>query len=67
MAFKGAFMAKNTGKKHRQGSVSGRSQVQNPQNGCFVKRDTNTGRFIAVKKDKAPFKGGAVEPDGRKK
>lgn len=46
-----------TGDGHRNGAVRDRSQVHNPQNNRWVKRDTNTGRFIDQKSDKEPFKG----------
>lgn len=59
-------MAKNTGNGHRNGAVKDRSQVQNPKTGDYVKRDTDTGRFIDVKKGGEPFKGVAKEPDDRK-
>jgi hypothetical protein len=38
-----------------QGETRDRSQVQNP-NGHWVKRDTDTGRFLDVKHDDKPFK-----------
>lgn len=60
-------MAKNTGDGYRQGSVTDRTQVQNPRTGNFTKRDTDTGRFIDVKQDGQPFKGVAKEVDGRRK
>lgn len=42
---------------HRNGAVRERSQTQTPS-GHYVKRDTNTGRFMDVKTtDKTPFKG----------
>lgn len=50
-------MATNSGKNSRNGSVKGRTQVFNPSTGNYVKRDTATGQFIAVKSDGAPFKG----------
>jgi len=50
-------MATNTGKNHREGEVRGRSQVQNPRTGDYVKRNTATGEFVAVKQDGTPFKG----------
>lgn len=52
-------MAKNppTGDGHRKGAVRKRSQTQNPKTGKWVKRDTDTGRFIDQKKDGTPFKG----------
>ncbi len=64
-------MAKNTGKGSREGSVTNRTQVKNPQTGDYVKRNENkesskTGEFMAVKKDGKPFKGVAKEPDGRR-
>ncbi len=49
-------MATNTGDGFRRGAVTDRSQVHNPQNDTWVKRDSGTGKFIDVKKD-APFKG----------
>lgn len=49
-------MAKNTGQNHRHGAVTGRSQTKIP-NGHYVKRNAETGRFMDVKSDHAPFKG----------
>jgi hypothetical protein len=46
-----------TGDGHRNGAVRGRSQTKTPS-GHYVKRDTETGRFMDVKtSDKTPFKG----------
>ncbi len=45
------------GDGHRQGQVTHRSQVFNPVTGLWAKRDTETGRFMAVKQDGEPFKG----------
>lgn len=45
------------GDGHRNGAVRDRSQVQNPQNRNWTKRDANTGRFIDQKQDGKPFKG----------
>ena len=59
-------MAKNTGDGSRIGSVKDRTQVLNPKTGNYVKRDTDTGRFIDQKTDGEPFKGVAQEPDGRR-
>lgn len=59
-------MAKNTGEGYRKGSVNNRSQVQNPKTGQWVKRDTETGKFVDVKEDGEPFKGVAKEVDDRK-
>lgn len=44
------------GDGHRIGTVRERSQTQTPS-GDWVKRDTNTGRFMDVKSDGTPFKG----------
>jgi hypothetical protein len=41
----------------RQGAVRDRSQVYNPANEKWTKRDTDTGKFIDQKKDGTPFKG----------
>ena len=42
---------------HRNGAVRDRSQTQTPS-GHYVKRDTDTGRFMDVKtSNKTPFKG----------
>ncbi len=60
-------MAKNTGDGYRKGSVTDRTQVQNPQSGNYTKRDTTTGRFIDQKQDGTPFKGVAKEVDDRRK
>lgn len=45
------------GDNHRNGAVRKRSQVLNPKTEQYVKRNTETGRFIDVKKDGTPFKG----------
>tara|TARA_R110001583_G_scaffold25160_2_gene91290 strand:+ start:3007 stop:3306 length:300 start_codon:yes stop_codon:yes gene_type:complete len=46
-----------SGDGHRNGAVKNRSQTQTPS-GHYVKRDTETGRFMDVKtSDKRPFKG----------
>ncbi len=60
-------MATNTGNGYREGSVRDRTQVQNPVNGNYTKRDTDTGRFIDQKKGGEPFKGVAQEKDNRRK
>jgi len=56
---KGNDMAKNapTGDNSRVGAVRDRSQVHNPQNDRWVKRDADNGKFMDQKADKAPFKG----------
>jgi hypothetical protein len=56
-------MAKNTGQGYRKGAVKGRSQVDNPVNENYTKRDTETGRFIDQKTDQEPFKGVRKEHD----
>lgn len=46
------------GDNARKGAVKGRSQVLNPRNNLWVKRDTNTGKFMDVKSSSnTPFKG----------
>ena len=45
------------GDGHRIGAVRQRSQTYSPRTGQWVKRDTNTGRFMDVKQDGNPFKG----------
>lgn len=48
---------KPTGDNCRKGAVRERSQLKNPQNGLYVKRDANTGKFIDVKTTGGKFKG----------
>lgn len=50
-------MAVNTNKGHRTGAVKQRSQFYNASTGHYIKRDTETGRILEVKKDGLPFKG----------
>ncbi len=52
-------MAKNPpyGDHHRVGAVRERSQTFNPHTQQWVKRDTETGRFLDQKADPKPFKG----------
>lgn len=45
------------GDGHRIGAVRDRSQVLNPVNDRWIKRDADTGRFMDQKADHAPFKG----------
>jgi len=56
-------MAKNgkTGDGHRNGQVDKRSQVFNPKTEQFVKRDTETGKFMDVKTTGGKFKGVRTE------
>jgi hypothetical protein len=52
-------MAKNgkSGDGHRNGAVKERTQTFNPKTESWVKRDTNTGKFLDGKSDDKPFKG----------
>lgn len=45
------------GDNRRIGAVTGRSQTYNPKTDQWVKRDTETGKFMDVKQDGNPFKG----------
>lgn len=45
------------GDGRRRGAVRSRSQAYNPQTNRWVKRDADTGRFMDMKADPAPFKG----------
>ena len=51
------YMATNPpkGDGHRNGAIKDRSQVHNPKTDRWVKRDTDTGRFIDQKADDKPF------------
>lgn len=50
-------MATNTGNNSRKGAVRERSQTYNPKTEQWVKRDTDTGRFIDVNQNGNPHKG----------
>lgn len=52
-------MAKNgkIGDGYRNGQVTGRSQTYNDKIDRWIKRDTETGRFMDQKVDGTPFKG----------
>lgn len=50
-----ATNGKNGGGRH--GAVRDRTQVFNPKTEQYVKRDSDTGRFMDVKQDGTPFKG----------
>ena len=52
-------MAKNdpVGDNARRGAVRDCSQVFNPTNQTWTKRDAGNGRFMDQKKDGEPFKG----------
>lgn len=56
-------MAKNgkIGDDRRQGAIKDRSQVHNPQNDRWIKRNDDTGRFMDMKADKGKFKGVRTE------
>jgi hypothetical protein len=45
------------GDGHRNGAVRSKTQTYNPKTGTFVKRNSDTGRFMDVKSDGTPFKG----------
>lgn len=46
------------GDNARVGAVKDRSQIYNPKTGKWVKRDSQTGKFMDVKTtDNKPFKG----------
>lgn len=46
-----------SGDNRRHGAVRNRSQVKNPVNDLYVKRDRKTGRFMGVKTSGGRFKG----------
>lgn len=52
---------KPTGDNHRIGAVRERSQALNPKTDLYVKRDSNTGRFMDVKTSGGKFKGVRTE------
>lgn len=56
---RGDTMATNppSGDGHRNGMVKDRSQVFNPKNDRWTKRDSDNGRFMDQKSDGQPFKG----------
>jgi hypothetical protein len=58
-------MASNTGKRSRKGAVKHRTQTYNPRLGSWIKRESGSGRFIAMKKGSEPFKGVKVERAAR--
>ena len=45
------------GDGHRKGAVRERTQTYNTTTEQWVKRDSNNGQFMDVKKDGTPFKG----------
>jgi len=54
-------MATNQGDSSHKETVNSSSQVYNPANGHYVKRDTESGTFLSVKTDGTPFKGARTE------
>lgn len=52
-------MAKNKpyGDNARKGAVKNRSQLLNPKTGLYVKRDSDSGKFMDVKTSGGKFKG----------
>jgi hypothetical protein len=49
---------KPKGDNARKGAVKSRSQIKNPKTNIWVKRDTETGRFMDGKtSNETPFKG----------
>lgn len=52
-------MARNKpyGDGQRKGAVRDRSQTFNPKTDQWVKRDSDTGKFMDVRQDGKPFKG----------
>lgn len=51
-------MVTNTGDGYRKGAVADRSQTYNPKTDSWVKRDSETGRFLDQKtSNNSPFKG----------
>ncbi len=46
-----------SGDGHRVGAVRKRSQVENPANDRWTKRDADSGEFMDQKADEKPFKG----------
>ncbi len=53
---------KPVGDNARRGAVRDRSQTFNPRSGDWVKRDSDSGRFMDRKADSKPFKGVRKEP-----
>lgn len=46
-----------SGDNRRHGAVRSRTQAYNPKTETWVKRDSDTGKFMDVKSDGKPFKG----------
>lgn len=56
-------MGRNTGNGSRVGAVKGRTQSYNAKTGKYVKRDTETGRFLSSKD--TPYKGVTSEESAK--
>ena len=54
-----------SGDGHRNGAVKDRSQTFNPVTKQWVKRDSDTGRFMDVKKDGTPLRESAKKSKSR--
>ncbi|MDB0600273.1 hypothetical protein PL373_03775 [Tenacibaculum maritimum] len=48
---------RKSGDNRRHGAVKQRSQVKNPKTGLWIKRDSETGKFMDVKTSGGKFKG----------
>ena len=48
----------------RRTLIKDRTQLYNPKNNKYIKRDSNTGQFIDVKQDGSPFKRVSIEKKG---
>jgi hypothetical protein len=57
-------MARNTGSNTRVGAVKNRVQTFNEKTGQYVKRNTETGRFMSSKS--TPYKGVSRDTKARK-
>jgi hypothetical protein len=56
-------MGRNTGNGSRVGAVKSRTQSYNAKTGKYVKRDTETGRFLSSKD--TPYKGVTSEESAK--
>lgn len=56
-------MAKNSDQGFRRGAIKRRSQFFNPITNQWIKRDSETGRFLSSKQGNLPYKGVRKEPD----
>ena len=58
-------MAANTVKCTRRGIVKGRPKTYNPRLSSWVKRESISGRSLAMQKGREPFRGVKVERSAR--